>query len=102
MAKLDTRASAAVTTQAEASGEAEIKVGHTPPPSEIPTGVCHEAGSVPSGLPEMVEAEGYGYVFRVGGNSRSGRVTITLDTEQLVEQARVRKVNRAIRRAHRR
>lgn len=102
MAKLDTSAFADVTTQSEASGQTKETIRDAGTPREISTGAHYAAGSVPSGLPEVVEGEGGGYVFRIGASPRPRSVTITLDTQQLVEKTKVRKTNRAIRRAHRR
>jgi hypothetical protein len=102
MAKLDTGASSAVTTQAEACGQKELNVDRGTPPRQIATGAYYAAGSVPSLLPEVVEVEGGRYVFRIGASPRSERVTITIDTQQLVEQKRVRTINRAIQRARQR
>ena len=101
MTKLDTGAIADVTTQSEASGQTEIRVGSTVAPRKMPTEAHCAVGSVPSGLPEVMETGEYGYVFRIG-SPRSAMVTITLETKQLMEQAQVRKVNQAIRRARRR
>ena len=95
MAKFDTDAVVDVTTRSEAYGPDVVS------PREIATEAHNAAGSIPSGVPEVVEAEGYAYVFRIGGSPQAGSVTITLDTEQLVEQEKVRKINRAIQRARR-
>jgi hypothetical protein len=102
MAKLDTGTITDVTTQSETSGRTEIKVGDAATPCEIATGAYSVPDSLPSGLPEVPEMAGCGYVFRIGESPPLGSVIITLDTKQLVEQAEVRKINRAIERARRR
>lgn len=92
-----------VTTQSEAPRHAENgKLGSSAPQRETTTVAYYIVGSVPSGLPEILEAENRGYVFRVGGSPQSGTVTITLDADQLAEQARIREINRAIGEASRR
>ncbi len=101
MAKPDTGASTPVTTKTEALGQIEIKSGTVPARSEVGTGPYFMAGSVPSGDPEPVDAESDRYVFRIGSTSQSERVAITIDATQLTEQARVRKINRAIQRTRR-
>ncbi len=88
MTKLDTSAFAAVTTQSE-----------SPEPREIPVA---QIGTTMLDLPEMWEADADKYVFRLAGGPRFPSLTILLDTKQLEEQTRVKKINRAIRRAHKR
>lgn len=102
MAKLDTSAFAVATTRFEASEPREIKVTDASCPSIVTNGVHNVVGSAPSDLPEMGEADTDRYVFRIVGAPRSPSLTILLDTKQLAEQTRVRKINRAIRRAHKR
>ena len=99
MATLDTSGGSEGLTQAEAGNRREVAVRKVSE-YEIVTGAQFAAGSVPSGLPE-VAPEGIGYVFRLGAGTPLDTVTITIDTQQLAEQARVRKVNQAIRRARR-
>lgn len=99
MTRLDTSGSSEVTTQPETNDgkELEVKSGRS---YEIITAAQYGVGTVPSGLPE-VAAEGGNYVFRVASGASVPQVIITLDTKQLAEQSRVRKVNQAIRRARR-
>jgi hypothetical protein len=96
----DTSSSIQATTQPDSAEGREIKVsegcGY-----EVTTGAQYTAGSMPSGLPEAA-GEGGSYVFRVGAGLPLDQVVITIDTRQLTEQARIRKMNREIRRAHRR
>lgn len=88
------------TTRMETGTRREISVLPVPSCQAI-TGAQYVAASVPSGLPEIVSGGG-GYVFRITSGTPLGQVTIMLDTKQLTEQARVKKVNQAIQRARRR
>lgn len=99
MAMSDTGSLTPVTTPTESFGQAEIKSDIVKQTYEIATGAYCVVGSVPSGLPELAEGEYDRYVFRMGDNPRLERVTITIDTKQLEEQASIRKINRAIQRA---
>jgi hypothetical protein len=96
----DTSSSDQATTQPEGDDgrEIEVRAGRG---YDVITGAQYSAGSMPSGLPE-VAVEGAGYVFRVGAGHSLNQVVITIDTRQLTEQARVKKMNQAIRRARRR
>jgi len=95
----DTSGGMQATTQPEGGDRREIEV-KTEHNYEVITDARYTAGSTPSGLPEV--AEGAGYVFRIGEGYPLNQVVITIDTGQLTEQARIRKVNQAIRRARRR
>jgi hypothetical protein len=96
----DTSSGIQATTQPEACDGREIEV-ITRPGFEVFTGAQYSASSMPSGLPE-VSVEGSGYVFRLGEGPPLHQVVISLDIRQLTEQARIKKMNQAIRRANRR
>ena len=99
MTTLDTSGNSGATTPQETGNRREIEV--LPASAcEIITSAQNVVGSVPSGLPEVASESG-GHVFRVTSGAPLEQVTITLDTRQLTDQARVRKVNQAIRRARR-
>jgi hypothetical protein len=99
MTRLDTSGSSEATTQPETNNGQEFEV-KSDRSFEIITAAHCGVGTVPSDLPE-VAAEGGNYVFRVASGSSVPQIIITLDTQHLTEQARVRKVNQAIRRARR-
>jgi len=100
MTRLDTSGSSEVTTQPETNDGKELKV-RSGRSYEIITAAQYGVGTVPSGLPEVAHGGG-NYVFRVASGTSVPQVVVTLDTKQLTEQARVRKMNQAIRRARRR
>lgn len=94
----DTSGKSEPTTQPEEGDRPEFPA--------IPRRACQTAtdaqylgGSMPSDFPAVAASQGGEYVFRVIPSAPLGHVTITLDSLQLVEQARVRSVNHAIRRA---
>lgn len=96
----DTSSGIQATTQPEGGDGREIKVSARRGDKVI-TGAQYSAGSMPSDLPEFA-VEGGGYVFRVVAGHPLHQVVITIDTRQLIEQARVKKMNQAIWRASRR
>lgn len=97
MTTLETDTRVETSTASVNGGSKELKVLLS---NEYDSMGCFSPGAAPlqSGLP-VIENDSGGYVFHVSSVSPLGQVTITFDTKQLSEQAKVRKVNRSIRRA---
>ena len=99
----DTSAETGSGTSSSESPGVEVRVANTSSATtEIATSAQKLVGSLPSGIPLVVEQEGVGYVFSVKGKQKSSSVVITLDVKQLADQAKVRRINNAMRRARRR
>jgi hypothetical protein len=98
MTTLDAQSLAEITTNSGATAGTEIRTNVAARGEKIATTTRCASISVPSGVPEAVEAENHRYVFRING-THPGEMVIEIDTRQLVEQAKVRKTNRAIARA---
>lgn len=101
MTTLDTTPFGEMMTQSTPVGK-EVPVGNAVTHREIATNSYAIVGSVPSGLPEDLADGPERYVFRVGGEHPAESVTITINTKRLIERAKIRKLNQAMRRARRR
>lgn len=88
------------TTQSQALQRPEVKA-RTAVMDETRTDAQYSVGSVPSGVPE-VPNQGGGYVFRIPSGRAPKSLTIRLNTKKMAEQARMRRLNEALRGARRR
>ena len=100
MTKFSTDAVGGMSTQSSPFGR-ELDVRMTKH-SGLPTDAYAVVGSVPTAEPEAQSAGQDGYAFRISGEQRRDKVTITINTNRLIERAKVRQLNEEIRRAIRR